>query len=254
MQIWDHFRHFMASVYDWFATSSNWKGSSGIPELIWHQLELSLAVVLGAVIIGGGIGLVLGHTGRGGLVAINAANAARAVPSLALLTLFAIIPAISLRWDGFLAAFLALLVLAIPPILTNTYVGIREVDSDVRDAATAMGLTGGQVLRRVELPLAIPVLMAGVRTASIEVVATSTLAAYVSFSDLGTPIIAGLNTNNTVEAFGGALLVAFLAAVVAFALGAVQKILTPAPLRRQAPGLTRPPRGTVPKMAGNPAA
>jgi osmoprotectant transport system permease protein len=253
MQVWDHFRHFMASVYDYFATAANWKGSTGIPELVWHQLELSFAVVLGAVIIGGGIGLVLGHTGRGGLVAINAANAARAVPSLALLTLFAIIPAISLRWDGFLAAFLALAVLAIPPILTNTYVGIREVDPDVRDAATAMGLTGGQVLRRVELPLAIPVLMAGVRTASIEVVATSTLAAYVSFSDLGTPIIAGLNTNNTVEAFAGALLVAVLAGAVALGLGAIQKLLTPGPLRRQVPGLARSPRGSVPKLAGNQA-
>ncbi len=137
------------------------------------------------MVIGGGIGLVLGHTGRGGLVAVNAANAARAVPSLALLTLFAIVPWISLSWGGFLAAFLALVVLAIPPILTNTYVGIREVDADVRDAAKAMGLTGGQVLRTVELPLAVPVLMAGIRTASIEVVATSTLAAYVSYSDLG---------------------------------------------------------------------
>jgi osmoprotectant transport system permease protein len=253
MQIWDHFRHFMASVYDWFATGANWKGPSGIPELVWHQLELSFAVVLGAVVIGGGIGLVLGHTGRGGLVAVNAANAARAVPSLALLTLFAIIPAISLKWSGFLAAFLALLILAIPPVLTNTYVGIREVDTDVREAASAMGLTGGQVLRRVELPLAIPVLMAGVRTASIEVVATSTLAAYVSFSDLGTPIIAGLNTNDTVEAFAGALVVAVLAAVVAFGLGAVQKALTPTPLRRHVQGLGRPSRGTVPTITGSPA-
>ncbi len=254
MQLWDHFRHFMASVYDWFDTASNWKGSSGIPELVWHQLELSFAVVLGAVIIGGGIGLVLGHTGRGGLVAINAANAARAVPSLALLTLFAIIPAVSLKWGGFLAAFLALVILAIPPILTNTYVGIREVDADVREAASAMGLTAGQVLRRVELPLAVPVLMAGIRTASIEVVATSTLAAYVSFSDLGTPIIAGLNTNNTVEAFAGALLVAALASLVAIGLGAMQKAFTPAPLRRQVPELTRSARGSVPEVAGSPAA
>jgi osmoprotectant transport system permease protein len=253
VQVWDHFRHFMASVYDWFATSANWKGSSGIPVLVWHQLELSFAVVLGAVIVGGGIGLVLGHTGRGGLVAINAANAARAVPSLALLTLFAIIPAVSLKWGGFLAAFLALVILAIPPILTNTYVGIREVDSDVRDAATAMGLTGWQVLRRVELPLAIPVVMAGVRTASIEVVATSTLAAYVSFSDLGTPIIAGLNTNNTVEAFAGALLVAALAGLVAFALGLLQRAFTPAPLRRHASGTDRAPRSTVARVAGRPA-
>jgi osmoprotectant transport system permease protein len=235
MEIWDHFRHFVASVAAWFTTSTNWKGATGIPELLWRQTELSLAVVAGAVVIGGGIGLVLGHTGRGGLVAVNAANAARAVPSLALLTLFAIVPWISLRWGGFLAAFLALVVLAIPPILTNTYVGMREVDAEVRDAAVGMGLTGGQVLRTVELPLAIPFLMAGIRTAAIEVVATSTLAAYVSYSDLGTPVISGLNTNDTVEAFAGALLVALLAGLVALLLGIVQRALTPLPLRRHMP-------------------
>src|SRR5580692_3007151 len=233
MAVWDHFRHFVASLASWFTTSANWGGSTGIPELIWRQAELSLAVVVGAMVIGGGIGLVLGHTGRGGLVAVNAANAARAVPSLALLTLFAIVPWISLRWGGFLAAFLALVALAIPPILTNTYVGMREVDADVRDAAKAMGMTGRQVLRSVELPLAVPFLMAGIRTASIEVVATSTLAAYVSYSDLGTPVISGLNTNNTVEAFAGALLVALLAALVALGLGILQRVLTPVPLRRQ---------------------
>jgi osmoprotectant transport system permease protein len=169
-------------------------------------------------------------------VAVNAANAARAVPSLALLTLFAIVPWISLRWNGFLAAFLALVVLAIPPVLTNTYVGMREVDNDVREAAKAMGLTGGSVLFKVELPLAAPFIMAGVRTAAIEVVATSTLAAYVSFSDLGTPIIAGLNTNDTVEAFAGALLVGLLAAVVAVGLGLVQRAVTPASQRNLRPG------------------
>ena len=112
---------------------------------------------------------------------------------------------------------------------------MREVDADVRDAAKAMGLTGGQVLRTVELPLATPFLMAGVRTASIEVVATSTLAAYVSYSDLGTPVISGLNTNNTVEAFAGAILVALLAALVALGLGVLQRVVTPVPLRRQMP-------------------
>jgi osmoprotectant transport system permease protein len=228
----DHLRHFLASVAAWFTTAGNWTGASGIPELFWRQAELSLAVVLGAVVVGGGIGLVLGHSGRGGLVAVNAANAARAVPSLALLTLFAIVPWISLRWGGFLAAFLALVVLAIPPIMTNTYVGMREVDADVRDAAKAMGLTAGQMLRTVELPLAIPFVMAGIRTASIEVVATSTLAAYVSYTDLGTPVISGLNTNNTVEAFSGAMLVVLLAAIVTLALGVVQRAVTPTPLRR----------------------
>src|ERR1700689_4875132 len=192
MEIWDHFRHFMASVAGWFTTSANWSGSTGVPELVWRQAELSLAVIVGAIVIGGGVGLVLGPTGRGGLGGGNAANAARAIPSLALLTLFAIVPWISLRWGGFLAAFLALVALAIPPILTNTFVGMREVDAEVRDAAKAMGLTGGQVLRGVEMPLALSFMMAGIRTASIEVIATSTLAAYVSYSDLGTYVIAGL--------------------------------------------------------------
>jgi len=224
--------HFLGQVFGWFTTSANWSGQQGIPELFWRQLELSLAVVGTALALGGGLGVVLGHTGRGGLVAVNAANAFRAVPTLALLTLLAIQPAISLKWNGFLASWLALTALAIPPILTNTYVGMTEVDADVRDAAKAMGLTGGQVLRRVEAPLALPFVMAGVRTASIEVVATSTLAAYVSFSDLGTYVISGLNTNNTVVAFSGAILVAVMAGLVAGALSLLARAVTPLPLRR----------------------
>jgi osmoprotectant transport system permease protein len=226
--------HFWAQVFDWFTTSANWSGSQGIPQLFWHQLELSAVVVGTALALGGGLGVILGHTGRGGLVAVNAANAFRAVPTLALLTLLAIQPAISLKWNGFLASWIALTALAIPPVLTNTYVGMREVDADVRDAAKAMGLTGTQVLRRVEAPLAAPFVMAGVRTAAIEVVATSTLAAYVSFTDLGTYVISGLNTNNTVVAFSGAILVAVMAGMVAGVLGLLTRALTPLPLRHHA--------------------
>src|ERR1700733_256048 len=224
---------FLAHVFDWFTSSANWTGSQGIPTLFWNQLKLSVAVVVAAICLGGGLGGFLGHTGRGALLAVNAANAFRAVPTLALLTLLAIQPSISLRWDGFLASWLALTALAIPPILTNTYVGMTEVDADVRDAARAMGLTGGQVLRQVEAPLAVPFVMAGVRTASIEVVATSTLAAYVSYTDLGTYVITGLNTNNTVIAFSGALLVAAMAGLVAGALGLLTRVLTPLPMRRR---------------------
>ena len=224
--------HFIESVFHWFTTSANWTGPNGILQLFYNQAKLSVAVVIGALIIGGGLGVVLGHTGRGGLVAVNAANAFRAVPTLALLTLLAIQPNISLKWDGFLASWIALLILAIPPILTNTYIGMRNVDRDVRDAAKAMGLSGGQVLARVEAPLALPFIMAGVRTASIEVVATSTLAAFVSYSDLGTFVISGLNGQDNVEAFGGAILVAVLAAIVAVGLGLVQRWLTPLPMRQ----------------------
>ncbi len=225
---------FLGQVWDWLTSSANWSGSQGIPLLFWHQLTLSAAVVATALILGGGLGVVLGHTGRGGLVAVNAANAFRAVPTLALLTLLAIQPAISLKWNGFLAAWIALTALAIPPILTNTYVGMREVDADVRDAAKAMGLRGWQVLGRVEAPLALPFVMAGIRTASIEVIATSTLAAYVSYTDLGTYVIAGLDSQENVVAFSGALLVALLAGLVAAGLTLLGRVLTPRPLRQGA--------------------
>jgi osmoprotectant transport system permease protein len=225
--------HFLSQVYDWFTQSSQWHGTSGIPYLFERQLLLSVAVVVAAVVVGGGIGVVLGHSGHGGIVAINAANSFRAVPTLALLTLFAIQPDISLKWGGFLASFLALWILAIPPILTNTFVGMSEVDRDVREAAKAMGLTGTQSIVRAELPLALPFIMAGLRTATIEVVATSTLAAYVSYTDLGSYITAGLNTNDTVEAFGGALCVVVLSILTAGALGLLQHALTPRGLRLQ---------------------
>ena len=165
--------------------------------------------------MGVGLGAVLGHTGKGSFVVVNAANAARAVPSLALLTLIAIQPAIvRLQEGGFLAASITMFALAVPPILTNTYVGVRDVDPSVRSAALAMGMTGRQLLRQVELPLALPLVMAGVRTAAVEVVATATLAAYVGISDLGTYIFTGLATQNDVETFSGALMVAALALAV----------------------------------------
>jgi osmoprotectant transport system permease protein len=240
---------FLAHVFGWFTTAANWTGPQGIPVLFWHQLTLSVAVVVTAIAIGGGIGVVLGHSGRGGLLAVNAANAFRAVPTLALLTLLAIQPAISLKWDGFLAAWLALTALAIPPILTNTYVGMREVDADVRDAAKGMGLTGGQVLRTIEAPLAIPFVMAGVRTASIEVVATSTLAAYVSYTDLGTYVITGLNTNDPVLAFSGAVLVAAMAAMIALLLSVLTRLVTPRPLRAQMAAGALGPGGSARRRA-----
>jgi osmoprotectant transport system permease protein len=233
---------FLAQVWDWLTSSANWSGSQGIPLLFWNQLVLSFAVVATALALGGGLGVVLGHTGRGGLVAVNAANAFRAVPTLALLTLLAIQPSISLKWGGFLAAWIALTALAIPPILTNTYVGMREVDAEVRDAAKGMGLEGWRVLGRVEAPLALPFVMAGIRTASIEVVATSTLAAYVSYTDLGTYVITGLNTGNSVLAFSGALLVAVMAWLVAGVLTLIGRVLTPRPLRQRAVARVRGPR------------
>ncbi|MGA2036629.1 MAG: ABC transporter permease subunit [Acidimicrobiales bacterium] len=226
MQFLSHVAHFLT-------TASNWSGSDGILVRLGHQAELSAVGVLAAAVVGVGLGALLGHSGRGGFVVVNGANAARAVPSIALLTLLAIQPVFArLRAGGFLVSFIALFALAVPPVLTNAYVGVRNVDADVRSAACAMGMTGAQVLRRVELPLAAPLVMAGVRTAAVEVIATATLAAYVGFSDLGSYIFAGLATQNAVETFSGALLVAALALVTDLVLAAAGRTVTPAGVRQ----------------------
>ncbi|HWD25327.1 MAG TPA: ABC transporter permease subunit, partial [Acidimicrobiales bacterium] len=214
-----------------FTTESNWTGQDGIPQRLWLQVQLSAAVIAVAALVGVGVGFLLGHFGRGAVVAVNAANAARAVPSLALLTLLAITPAIGLAWNGFLASFITLAALGIPPVLTNAYVGMREVDREVIEAARASGMTGWQSFRRVEGRLAVPLAVAGIRTAAVEVVATGTLAAYISYNDLGGFIISGFDTNNTVETFSGAIVVAVLAMATDLLLAAAYRFATPPALR-----------------------
>ncbi len=223
--------HFLAEVWSFLTSRANWTGSNGALDRLELQAELSFAVVGAATVIGVGIGFVLGFVSRGGLLAVNAANAARAVPSITLLTLLATIPAIGLNDGGFPTAFITLFALAVPPIVTNSYVGMREVDPDIREAARASGMTGWQRFFKVELPLALPLAVAGVRTAAVEVVATATLAAYVTFNDLGEFIFAGLSVNDAVEAFGGAVLVALLAAATDLLLFLAYRIVTPKPLR-----------------------
>jgi osmoprotectant transport system permease protein len=224
---------FVSHVVHFFTTASSWSGPDGILVRLGHQAEVSVEAALAAALVGVGLGALLGHSGKGGFVIVNVANAARAIPSVALLTLLAIQPAI-LRHSGggLVPAFIAMFALGVPPVLTNSYVGVRNVDADVRSAAFAMGMTGAQVLWRVELPLAAPLVMAGVRTAAVEIVATATLAAYVGFSDLGSYIFAGLATQNAVETFSGALLVAALALVTDMALAAAGRAITPAGVRQ----------------------
>jgi osmoprotectant transport system permease protein len=226
VSFWPRLGHF-------FTTSANWTGADGIVHRVVLQAELSAIVVVIAGALGIGFGFLLGHVGRGGLVAVNAANAARAVPSLALLTLLAIQPSIGLRAGGFLTAGITLVVLAVPPILTNSYVGMREVDADVREAARAMGMNGWQQLWKVEVPLALPLAVAGLRTAAVEVVATATLAAYVTVNDLGVYIFAGLSTQDSVETVAGSLLVALLALLTDLLLVGAYRLVTPEPLRQR---------------------
>jgi osmoprotectant transport system permease protein len=224
--------NFLSGVAHWLTTAANWSGADGIVLRAISQIELSAAVIGASIILGVGIGFALGHSGRGGFFAVNAANAARAVPSLALLTLLVTWPFISLKGDGFYASFLALVALAIPPILTNAYVAMRGVNAEVIEAAKSVGMSSWQRFIRVEVPLAAPLAVSGIRTAAVEVVATSTLAAYVTFNDLGGFIFAGLATNDVAEAFSGAFLVAVLAEGTDLVFLALYRFVVPVSLRR----------------------
>ena len=195
----------------WFSDPAHYHGSNAVQVRILEHLELSgLAVVIAAA-IALPIGLYLGHTGRLAFVAVNLANIGRALPSLALLA-FALPVAISLGLGlGFWPTLFALVPLAIPPVLTNAYVGIRGVDPDVIEAARGMGLSEIGILGRVEAPLALPLILSGARTAAVNVVATATLGALVAGGGLGRYIVDGLALREYDRLFAGALLVAVLA-------------------------------------------
>jgi len=219
---------FLSQVAKYLTDGSNWSGHEGIPALVFNQLEISALAVAAALVAGVGLGAVLAQSRRGAFVVVNAANAARAVPSFALITLLGIQPAIvKLRQGSLVATGIAMFALAVPPVLTNAYVGVRDVGADVRSAARAMGMARWQLFAKVELPLALPVVMAGARTASVEVVATATLGAYVGYNDLGSYIFTGLALHDDVETFAGALLVAVLALAVDQAMALAERALSP---------------------------
>jgi osmoprotectant transport system permease protein len=223
---------FLGRVVQWFTTAAHWRGPGGVPTRLLEHVEISVAAVIAAGAIAVPLGLFLGHVRKGGAVAVNVANVGRALPSLALLILFQDIFGLGAR-----PAFVAMFALALPPMLTNTYIGVRDVDADVREAARGMGMRGSEILWRVELPLALPLVVAGVRTASVNVIATATLAAIVAGGGLGRFIVDGLAQQDTPQAFAGAFLVALLAIGTEVVLGAVQRRL----MRRSAtvPGVDR---------------
>jgi osmoprotectant transport system permease protein len=218
----------------WLTDSAHWHGVDGVPHRLAEHLAISGISVGVACLIALPIAVALGHIGRGGSLAVNVSNASRAIPTFGLLILFAVTPI----GIGNRAAVVALTLFAIPPLLTNAYVGVRDVDREVREAARGMGMTGLQLLRRVELPLALPLIAAGLRTAAVQVVATATLAAYVGGGGLGRFIADGFGQADPAMTTAGGVLVAGLALVVELALGALQRRLTPGPRRRRVmPGL-----------------
>jgi osmoprotectant transport system permease protein len=229
--------NFLGRVVDWFTASEHWSGDFGIPHRLAEHLTLSVVSVLVAVVIALPLGLVLGHLGRGGFLAINVSNIGRAIPSFGLLVF-----AQELFGIGNGPAYVALVALAVPPIVTNAYVAVREVDPEIKEAARGMGMSGTQQLLRVELPVALPLVMAGVRTAAVQVVATATLAALIAGGGLGRFIIDGLAVQDKVQLFAGAVMVAALSALTEVSLSAVQRLVTPAGLGDRRPASVVPIR------------
>lgn len=204
-----------------------WTRTGGILDLLVAHLRISVLAVLLAAVLALPVGVLLGRSGRGAGGVVVVSNVSRAVPTLALLTVLAVTP-LGFSETG---TVLALAAFAVPPMLTNTYVGFREVDRDVREAARAMGMNRRQLLARVEFPLALPLLATGVRTAAVQVVATATLAALVGGGGLGRIINLGFGQQDYGVILAGAVLVAALALLTELLLVLLTAAVTPGPRR-----------------------
>jgi osmoprotectant transport system permease protein len=223
----------LSDTLAWLADPAHWQGTDGIPTRLVEHTWICAAAVIVAALVALPIGAFIGHTGRAASIAINAANIGRAIPSYAVLVI--VLP-ISLRFNPDLGldvipTFTAMTVLAIPPILVNTYAGLREVDRDLVESARGMGMRERQILTQVELPIALPLVVGGIRTAAVQVVATATLGAVVAYGGLGRYIIDGIARNESDRLFAGVVLVAGLALATEGAFALVQRALTSPGLR-----------------------
>ena len=221
----------IGQMITWLNDPLNWSNPDGVEERLVEHLRLSAGAVVLACAVAWPIGVTLGRRGRGSGLVVVSSNVTQAIPVIALLTI------LSLTRLGFgaKAVILSLAVFAIPPLLATAYTGLQQVDADVRDAARGMGLSEWQLLWRVELPLAVPYLAAGLRTAAVQVVATAGLAALVNGGGLGMIVAAGFGLGLAAgggQVLAGGLLIALLALLVEGALAIVQRLVTPAALRR----------------------
>ena len=217
----------LSELVAWLTDPVNWSGFSGIPVRMLEHLQITAISLVAATAVALPAGLYIGHRRRGEVVAVSIANLGRAIPSFAILALA--FP-ISLRLGLGLSiwpAVVALFLLAIPPILTNTYVGVKGVDSDTLEAARGMGLSEKEILREIEIPLAASLIVAGMRIAAVQVVATATLAALVAAGGLGRFIVDGFAQGNDGMTLGGAVLVAALAIATELGFGLLERLTTP---------------------------
>jgi len=215
----------------WLNDPLNWTNPGGLLDRLVEHLTISFWAVLLGCVVGWPVGIWLGHRGRGGGAVVTVANLTLAIPTLALLTILPLTP----LGFGKPPVVVALAVFAVPPLLANAYTGLRAIDPETREAARGMGLSGGQLLRQVELPLSVPYLAAGLRTAAVQVVATAALAAFVNGGGLGEIISAGfgigLSNGGGGQIVAGGLVVAALALLVEGVLAVLQRVVTPRPLR-----------------------
>jgi len=232
---------FLGEVLAWFTTAEHWWGEAGILNRVFEHTQISLFTMVVALIIAIPPAVALGHRDRGGNWVMTAVNIGRAIPSFGILALalpFTIELANGINlfgWEfspissglGFWPTFVALLALAIPPVFTNVFTGVREVDADTVEAARGMGLTERQILGRIELPMAMPVVLTGIRVASVQVVATATLGALVAWGGLGRFIIDGFAQQDNVQVFSGAILVAVLAIATEMVFVVAERTLVP---------------------------
>ncbi|WP_049579480.1 ABC transporter permease, partial [Streptomyces sp. SBT349] len=219
-------------AWTWLTTGANWSGEGGVGSRLAEHLYLTGVCLVLACALALPLALWLGHGGGrrlGGALAINISNAGRAVPTFAVLVLLSLGP---LGGHGDLPTIIALVLFAVPPLLTNAYVGVSEADRDVVEAARGMGMSPWQLLARVEIPLAFPLIMTGVRTAAVQVVATATLAALAAGGGLGRIITAGFATYDTAQVVAGAMVVAVLALLVEGVLALAQRLLDPGRRKR----------------------
>ncbi|WP_432847378.1 ABC transporter permease [Amycolatopsis sp. CA-161197] len=221
------------SVFDWFTTTANWQGPDGIATRLGEHLAYVLLALVIAVVIAFPLGLWVGHTGRGAVVLVGAGNAIRALPTLGLVTFLFL-----LFTESTTATIIGLVVLAIPPILAGTYAGLQAAEHDVVDAAEGIGMTGWQQLWKVELPIALPLVLGGIRNAVLQLIATAAVAAYVGLGGLGRFLLDGLAILDYTEVVAGAILTALLAIVLDLVLAAAQRALVPKGVRLAAQATT----------------
>jgi osmoprotectant transport system permease protein len=217
----------MNLMWAWLADPANWSGTDGIWTRLAEHVTYSVVALLLAAVVAIPLGLWIGHTGSGRFVVVNLVNGMRSIPTLGLLFVAVLVVGPLLAGDiAFLApAIFVLVILAIPPILAGAYAGVEGVDAGARDAAAGMGMTSWQVLIRVEIPCALPLIFSGLRSAALQVVATATLAASVSVGGLGRFLIDGLALRDYGQMAGGALLVAALALSVDLVFAVAQRRL-----------------------------